>query len=444
MLYKCPERFAHIKQEKFHRKTVEEHIVDAEKMAREHNGVLSSRKWLMENGHGGLVGAIQKCPKLFAHIVRERIPKLTKTVEEHVADAEELAKEHDGVLPRWGWLQEHGHSGLVNTIHKYPKLFARIYQIKPKKTVEEHIAEAEKLTREYDGVIPSQKWLIENGHGDLVGAIHKYPEMFAHIKRDKFCKHVEEHIADAERLAKEHSGVLPNQAWLKGNGYSGLSSAIYKYPERFTHIKQEKLRKTVEEYVVDAENLARDHDGVLPCLVWMIKNSHSGLSCVMRKHPEMFVHIKQQQKRPYKTAKGHVSDADNLAGEHDCNFGVEWKLPAVQRTVDEWVKIAEELAEKHDGVLSHQKWLRENGYSGLESSIDRHPEMFAHVEQKRLKGKTVETHIVEADRLVKEHGGVLPSRAWLRENNYSGLRHAIDRYPERFAHIKRMVRNKVL
>ena len=166
---------------------------------------------------------------------------------------------------------------------------------------------------------------------------------------------IDEWIGVAENLAREHGGSLPSRKWLDGNGYCGLRRMIRMHPERFTHIKQEKLRKTVEEYVVDAENLARDHGGVLPM----------------------------------------------------------------------------------------QKWLIGNGYSDLASVICRCPERLAHIKQEKFF-KTIEERIAEAENLAKEHGGAMPNRRWLEKNGYNGLRGMIDRHPERFAHIKRMIRNKVL
>lgn len=35
------------------------------------------------------------------------------------------------------------------------------------------------------GVLPSDKWLKENGYGELVKVIHEHPEKFAHIQQNK-------------------------------------------------------------------------------------------------------------------------------------------------------------------------------------------------------------------------------------------------------------------
>jgi hypothetical protein len=222
--------------------TVDEWVKIAEELAKEHGGVLPNQKWLRENGYDGLVSAFRSHPERFAHIKRE---KLNKNVNEQIIEAEKLAREHDGVLPSREWLCRHGHSGLALVIRKCPEMFAHIKQDKRQKTVEEHIAEAEKLVREHGGVLPSQTWLRKNGHSDLETALRIHSERFAHIKQDSLKgKAIEKHIAEAEKLAKEHDGVLPSQTWLRKNGHSGLEAALRIHSERFAHIKQEKLHKS--------------------------------------------------------------------------------------------------------------------------------------------------------------------------------------------------------
>jgi hypothetical protein len=180
-------------------------------------------------------------------------------------------------------------------IYKYSRPFAHIKRENLCKTVEEHIADAEKLARDHDGVLPNQIWLRGNGYGGLMGAIQRYPERFAHIKQKSLKgKTIEEHVSDAENLAKEHNG-LPSQRWLNKNGYSGLAVAIYKHPERFVHIKRKKFFKTVEDHIVDAEKMERKHGGVLPSQKWLKENGHIGLAAMIYKYPEMFVRIKQEK-----------------------------------------------------------------------------------------------------------------------------------------------------
>jgi hypothetical protein len=137
----------------------------------------------------------------------------------------------------------------VRAIYNHPELFGHVRQQKIIfKTIEERIVEAEKLIKEHGGILPSGKWFDENGDTGLKATIKRYPERFAHIKQErlrKTKKTVEEHIAEAENLVREHGGVLPKLSWLRGNGYDGLVNVIYKYPEQFAHIRRMIWNKAV-------------------------------------------------------------------------------------------------------------------------------------------------------------------------------------------------------
>ena len=175
---------------------------------------------------------MRKYPELFEHIQQGR---KTKKPEEHVATAEKLAKEH-GKLPNCGWLEKNGYEGLYLVMRAHPELFEHIQQDRKTKTPEEHVADAEKLAEEH-GMLPKPWWLTNNGYSGLERAMRKYPELFEHIQQDsKAGRTPEEHVATAEKLAKEH-GKIPNCGWLEKNGYWGIYLAIRKCPELFEHLK---------------------------------------------------------------------------------------------------------------------------------------------------------------------------------------------------------------
>jgi hypothetical protein len=161
-----------------------------------------------------------------------------------------------------------------------------------------------------------------------------------------------EWVAVAEKLAREHKGVLPNRWWLQQNGYVGLVQCMRKHPRLFRHIKQDVKRRTSEQTVVLAERLARRHRGVMPNSWWLQQNGYVGLDQCMRKHPRLFRHIKQDSKRG--------------------------------RTPEEWVPVAEELARQHRGVLPNRWWLQQNRYSGLDFCMQKHPRLFRHIKQLKL------------------------------------------------------------
>jgi hypothetical protein len=293
-------------------------------------------------------------------------------------------------------------NGMAQSMRRYPQLFTHIKQeSKAGKKPEEWVPVAEKLVNEH-GVLPVRRWLNKNGYGGLEQAIRHHPELFSHIKRYK--RSNEEWVLIAEKLAKEHDGVLPLRYWLSKNKYGGLAEAINRRPELFDHINQERKFKTPEEWVQIAEKLVKENGGILPWGNWLESNGYGSLDQAIRHHPELFSHIKQDKK----SGKSH----------------------------EEWVLIAERLAKEHAGILPYPRWLKDNGYTGLDRRIRKWPELFSLIKQDSRKRKTPEEWIPIAEKLAKEHGGVLPSTGWLQKNA-GGLDQAIRNHPELFAHIRR-------
>jgi len=165
-----------------------------------------------------------------------------------------------------------------------------------RKTLEEQVKIAEQLAKENNGILPYKAWLGKNGYSSLIHAMYECPKSFNHIKQEKMIKSLEEQVKIAERLSKKNNGILPCGAWLIKNRYSGLNYALRKYPESFSHIKQEKMRKTLEEQVKEAGQLAKENNGILPCGAWLRKNGYNGLNIVIRRHPEAFKGMKQEYK----------------------------------------------------------------------------------------------------------------------------------------------------
>jgi hypothetical protein len=131
----------------------------------------------------------------------------------------------------------------------------------------------------------------------LNGMMRKRPELFTHIRQEKFGKKsAGQWVPVAEKLAKENGGTLQCGHWLDNNGYSRLYRAMLRYPELFAHIKQEnKAGKNAEEWVPIAEKLAKENGGTLQNAKWLKNNGYSGLDRAMKRHPELFAHIKQEQ-----------------------------------------------------------------------------------------------------------------------------------------------------
>ena len=233
-------------------------------------------------------------------------------------------------LPNMAWLVKNRQGGLASCMNLHPELFKDIKQDwDGGKTVKEHVKTAEELAKKNNGFIPYGGWLANNEHHGLVECIRKHPEAFKHIKQDwKGGKTIGEYIKTAEELAKKNGGILQNKTWLRDNGHRNVERCMNFYPEVFKHIKQNKKQKTIEEHVKTAEELAKKNDGVLQNSFWLQKNGYNRLDGCMRKHPEAFKHIKQNKK---------------------------------QKTIEEHIKTAEELAKKNDGVLKNCFWLKKKG-----------------------------------------------------------------------------------
>ena len=166
-----------------------------------------------------------------------------KTVEEWLIEAEQLAKNNNDILPNVGWLYKNGYSGLTRVMWLYPKKFFHIKQNCLSTPIEKHIKLAEQLAKNNNGILPNYSWLKDNGYSSLASAMKEHRGKFTHIKQDyKGGKNLEEKILEAEQLAKQNNGVLPNVGWLNHNGYTGLAKTIKKYSEKFSHIKQLKLK----------------------------------------------------------------------------------------------------------------------------------------------------------------------------------------------------------
>lgn len=193
------------------------------------------------------------------------------------------------------------------------------------------------------GTLPSPTWLYENGYKGLLQAIWAHPEAFAHISQRRLTRKAEEWVTEAERLAKQH-GELPNPKWLETQGYRRLYFSMKRNPKMFAHIKQARKNRLPDERVAEAERLVRQHGKVLG-RKWLSANGHGGLAYAMKQYPELFTHIKQDTRK---------------------------------NRQEERVAEAEWLVRKY-GKLPKPRWLIASGYHRLYYSLQRHPDAFAHL-----------------------------------------------------------------
>lgn len=119
-------------------------------------------------------------------------------------------------------------------------------KIRVEKQIEVHVAAAEKLAKKNGGVLPFPNMIRTSGHTALAAAMRRNPAAFKHIPQYSGYKSVEEHIADAKSLIRQHR-VFPTKRWLKKNGYRALVHQIERHPEKFSSIRRRR-RGTIEEF----------------------------------------------------------------------------------------------------------------------------------------------------------------------------------------------------
>lgn len=271
-------------------------------------------------------------------------------------------------------------------------------------------------------------------------------------------KHPLEWVIIAENIAaKNKEDILPRPTQLRQMGVGGLVSCMWTYPQLFKHIPQEKI-STHENWVIFAENLAKINNELLPCYHILQKNGHHGLIHSMKKYPELFKHISRANKKG-RTPEDWVRIAEQEANKNNgilphsywlSSHNLAGLVRAMRlapelfkhipqtnkkgRTPEEWVCIAKHEAKKNNGILPHVRWLQKNGLGALTHCMSHYPQLFKHISQEE-KIHTLETWVMIAEDLAKENGGLLQNQEWLRKNGFDRLAHYIRKYPTTFKHI---------
>jgi len=228
------------------------------------------------------------------------------------------------------------------------------------------------------------------------------------------------------------------------------------HPKLFEHLTQEDNGgRTPEEWLIVAEDEAEKNGGTLPTDNELIAKGFSGLSRAMRLRPELFARFTQDRKN--KTVEDWVPIAEDLADknggvlpsyvvlaekglhgliramhEHPKLFG-HLKQDRERTRAKEWLDVANELMEKY-GEIPSCAWLDKNGHRGLYHAMRNHPELFPHVTQNNRKTRTTEDWVLFAADLAEKNGGRLPCMATIRRE-HGGLYQAMRKYPELFKHI---------
>jgi superfamily II DNA or RNA helicase len=106
------------------------------------------------------------------------------------------------------------------------------------------------------------------------------------------------------------------------------------------------------------------------------------------------------------------------------------KIYKENKTIDEWVKFAEELAKNNNGVLPSMYRLQKD-FKALSAAIYNHSEKFNYIIKTKTKNKTIDEWVKFAEELAKNNNGKLPPMSCLQKD-FKALSSAIYKHPEKF------------
>lgn len=167
---------------------------------------------------------------------------------------------------------------------------------------------------------------------------------------------------------------------------------------------------TREKAVQIAEARARENGGKIESREWLIRNGFDWLVLAMRRFPLIFAHIRQEP-------------------------------PSLKRRRTDWVPIAEERARANeDGMLESVPHLVAHGFTGLVAAMNKSPELFAHIPQRRFRKRCRTDWVPVAEDQARCTGEILKAAGILRARGFVALTRAMDRSPALYTHIPQEVR----
>lgn len=270
-------------------------VREAEEIARNNDGRLPRAKVIREI-NPNLLYAIYNHPQAFAHIPRGFQRNKRGSVERSVELARQLAAANGGKLPCHVDLAK-DYPGLVHAMYRAPEAFAGIPRAERSRrravVLDAFVRQAEELARANGGSLEVTRKL-QAQHNALVLAIRRNPEAFAHIPRiRRDMRSIEEHVRGAERIAAGNGGRLPAPATMKKE-HSRLELAMRRQPEAFAHIPRESKIVRISEYRQLAEKLAAENKGNIPSVSSLIRMSHRNLEWAIYRRPDAFAGMRQE------------------------------------------------------------------------------------------------------------------------------------------------------
>lgn len=180
--------------------------------------------------------------------------ELRRIIEQH--------KELSGKLPRTKWLNEHGHGALVSALnhaHGGRKKVSerlgledlghtnrRVY--KDEEYLKNKLKKIIESNPQFEGRMPTQNWLIKNGHSAIVFATRKYHGGFNNFRikmGETLLRKPRGYYQDWDNAEKElqkaiqlNSGKFPTKKRFAEMGMSTLGVAISEYHGGFPEVKK--------------------------------------------------------------------------------------------------------------------------------------------------------------------------------------------------------------
>jgi hypothetical protein len=275
------------------RKPLAERIKDAEAIAKNNGGKLPRVKELHKIDHS-LALCIARNPEAFDHIPREfdRQRRPRKPRRSVAQELQVIINNNGGVLPRYSDLRE-SNPYLAGYTRNHPEVVAGIPVARHTKArakrIVRAVAKLEKIVAKNGGSYVIDK-AFQAKHNSLAMTIRRWPDDFAHVNRvhpHGYYKTVEEHVAYAQDLASTHPKGLLPPVAVLKREHNPLYTMMRKRPEEFARFKKARLNFPAEYYVETAKNLGKKH-GKLPGFTWMRNHGYVNVMNTMYRAPHLF------------------------------------------------------------------------------------------------------------------------------------------------------------
>jgi hypothetical protein len=321
-------------------------------------GDFPTASWMRENGYGDLVAAA------FNHFdglnaVRVRLGRERATANDRSVYAtdeglrkglEELWEKHPekkGTLPPDNWLRAHGyteisssvgrfHGGFVNARKKLKiessgkkKHVYRRGSLKDWGKFRKAVRDLMKKHPEFEGRLPSQDWLMDNGYHSIPNAAREHHDGMNAVRKrlgQEVLKRETGYWDDPEAVNAEIremlidnpelGGKFPSTYWMDGNGYRYLYAAmrnyhggVGKFQKTFGRVattRPGRYWKSWRNVVHEMRTVLEDNpllEGIVPSSWWMSGNGYSYLAAAIYKNHKPFAQARKRLQKKFDRRK---------------------------------------------------------------------------------------------------------------------------------------------